>query len=68
MDEWKKDTCESPIYIVSAACCLGTQKNKEEKHAVIFPIQLWEIYGFIFKMAHIGQDVLPKALLSSGKD
>lgn len=38
MDEWRKDECESRIYIVSAACCLGTQKNKEEKYAVICPI------------------------------
>lgn len=38
MDEWKKDKCEFPDYIVSSACCLGTQKNKEEMYAVISPI------------------------------
>lgn len=54
MDEWKKDKCESSIYIVSTARCLGTRKNKEEMYAVICPVQPWKIYGFIFKMAHTG--------------
>lgn len=67
MNEQKKNKCESPMYIVSAACCLGTQKNKEEMCAVIRPIQPQKIYGFIFKMAKYWSRCVIKGLAEQWK-
>jgi len=52
LDEWKRDTRESLIHIVSAVSCLGTDQNTDKNRSVICHIFQGYIDGLIFIMEH----------------